>query len=67
MPTELLTSELFIPPRRPGLAPRPRLVQLLKILAALLNEIALRIGPLILVRIMFTCPPQTGNIYANHN
>ena len=29
MPTELLTSKLFIPPLRPGLVPRPRLVQLL--------------------------------------
>ena len=29
MATELLTSKLFIPPLRPGLVPRPRLVQLL--------------------------------------
>ena len=29
MPTELLTSKLFIPPLRPGLVPRPRLIQLL--------------------------------------
>jgi LuxR family maltose regulon positive regulatory protein len=29
MPTELLTSKLFIPPLRPGLVPRPRLVQVL--------------------------------------
>ena len=29
MPTELLTSKLFIPPLRPSLVPRPRLVQLL--------------------------------------
>ena len=29
MPAELLTSKLFIPPLRPGLVPRPRLVQLL--------------------------------------
>src|SRR5512136_2827442 len=29
MPTELLTSKLFIPPLRPSLVPRPRLVRLL--------------------------------------
>ena len=29
MPTQLLTSKLFIPPLRPSLVPRPRLVQLL--------------------------------------
>ena len=29
MPIELLTSKFFIPPLRPGLVPRPRLVQLL--------------------------------------
>ena len=29
MPTELLASKLFIPPLRPSLVPRPRLVQLL--------------------------------------
>ncbi len=29
MPTELLTSKLFIPPLHPNLVPRPRLVQLL--------------------------------------
>lgn len=29
MPTELLTSKLFIPPLRPGLVPRPRLAHLL--------------------------------------
>jgi LuxR family transcriptional regulator, maltose regulon positive regulatory protein len=29
MPTELLTSKLFIPPLRPSLVPRPRLIQLL--------------------------------------
>lgn len=29
MPTELLTSKLFIPPLRPSLVPRPRLLQLL--------------------------------------
>jgi LuxR family maltose regulon positive regulatory protein len=29
MPTQLLTSKLFIPPLRPSLVPRPRLIQLL--------------------------------------
>src|SRR5512141_2823179 len=29
MPTELITSKLFIPPLRPSLVPRPRLVQFL--------------------------------------
>ena len=29
MPTALLTSKLFIPPLRPSLVPRPRLIQLL--------------------------------------
>ncbi len=29
MPTELLTSKLFIPPLRPNLVPRPRLLQIL--------------------------------------
>src|SRR5512133_4045922 len=29
MPAELLTSKLFIPPLRPSMVPRPRLVQLL--------------------------------------
>ena len=29
MPTELLTSKLFIPPLRPSLVPRPRLIQFL--------------------------------------
>ena len=29
MPKELLTSKLYIPPLRPSLVPRPRLIQLL--------------------------------------
>src|SRR5262245_16536040 len=29
MPTELITSKLFIPPLRPSLVPRPRLIQFL--------------------------------------